>query len=220
MWPRRIGAERAAFRHDAGMCHEMNPGSPVFPASIRARTTRRCVRLARLLLLASVAGCTPTFDWREVELPETPLRAEMPCRPGRFERSVTVADTPLKLFMLSCEAGGVTYGVASADVGDPTRVEPVLAGLADAARRSLNQPHGDFGAFDLPGATPFRGNAAVRLLGGRPDGTEVEESLRVFGRGTRVYQASAIGPALAAAALAPFEAGLRFDLERPEADPK
>ena len=174
------------------------------------------------MLLASgwVAGCSPTFDWREVELPDTPLRAELPCRPGRFERALVVADTPLKLFMLSCEAGGVTYGVASADVGDPARVEPVLEGLAEAARRSLHRPRGDFVAFDLPGATPFRGNAGARLLGGRPDGSNVEESLRLFARGTRIYQASAIGPALPAGAVAPFESGLHFDLERQEAGPR
>lgn len=198
----------------------MNPGSPVRLASIRARATQRRMRRALLLPLALVLGCSPTFDWREVELPDTPLRAELPCRPGRFERALVVADTSLKLFMLSCEAGGVTYGVASADVGDPARVEPVLAGLAEAARSALHRPRGDFAPFDLTGATPFRGNAGARLVGGRPDGSSVEESLRLFARGTRVYQASAIGAELPSAALAPFESGLRFDLERQEAGPR
>ena len=46
---------------------------------------------------------------------------------------MTVAGVPLKLFMLSCEAGGVTYGVATAEVGDPARVDAVLFALRDGA---------------------------------------------------------------------------------------
>jgi len=166
-----------------------------------------------LLLLA---GCAPELDWREVQLPETPLFAQLPCRPGRFQRDVVVAGVPLKLFMLSCQAGGVTFGVASADVGDPARVETVLDGLAGAARDALQAADGGVRRFDLPGATPFRGSASARLRGRRPDGASVEESLRLFARGTRVYEASAIGAALPAAAIGPFEDGLRFELGRPD----
>ena len=75
------------------------------------------------------AGCTPALDWRAVELPGTALVADMPCRPGRFQRELVVAGTPLTLFLMSCEAAGVTYGIATADVGDPTRVDPVLDGV-------------------------------------------------------------------------------------------
>ena len=167
----------------------------------------------------AASGCSPTLDWREVAVPETPLLAQLPCRPGRFERWVTVAGLPLRMTMLSCEAGGVTYGVASADVGDPARVEAVLAGLADSARRALAGAHGAFSGFELRGATPFRGNAHGRLAGARPDGVAVEESVRLFARGTTVYEASAIGPALAPPALTPFEDGLRFDLDKPDSGP-
>jgi len=152
-------------------------------------------------------------------MPDTPLLAQLPCRPGRFERPVLVAGVRLRMTMLSCEAGGVTYGVASADVGDPARVEPVLAGLADSARRALADARGAFADYELRGATPFRGNARGRLAGARPDGVAVEESLRLFARGTVVYQASAIGPALAPPALAPFEDGLRFDLDKQDSGP-
>jgi len=152
-------------------------------------------------------------------MPDTPLMAQLPCRPGRFERRVTVAGRPLRMTMLSCEAGGVTYGVASADVGDPAQVEAVLAGLADSARQALAGAHGEFSDYALRGATPFRGNARGRLAGARPDGVAVEESLRAFARGTVVYQASAIAPTLAAGALAPFEDGLRFDLDKRDSGP-
>lgn len=167
----------------------------------------------------ALAGCSPTLDWHSVPLPGTQLVAEFPCRPGRFQRDVTVAGAPLQLYMLSCEAGGVTYGVATADVGDPARVDAVLRALRDGAAAAIRSSDSPAGALNMRGATPFSGNSSAHLRGRRPDGKEVEEAIRVFGRGTRVFQASAVGARLPEAAVRPFEDGLRFELEKAVADP-
>ena len=164
------------------------------------------------------AACTPAFDWRSVRLPETQLVAQMPCRPARFQRDEVIAGTRLRLFMLSCEAGGVTYGVATADVADAGRVEAVLAALASGAASTLRARDVRFAAFKPTGVTPFSGNVSARLHGTRPDGVEVEESLRLFARGTRIFQVNAIGASLNDDVIRPFEDGLRFDLENPVAD--
>jgi len=176
-------------------------------------------RLTAVLALGVLLGCSPTLDWRSVALPDTQLVTELPCKPGRFQRDVTVSGVPLKLFMLSCEAAGVTYGVATADVGDPARVDAVLFGLRDSAASAIRSSAAVPGALNLRGVTPFSGNSSATLHGQRPDGEKIEESIRVFARGTRVFQASAVGAALPAAALGPFEDGLRFNLEKPAADP-
>ena len=172
-----------------------------------------------LLGLAASAGCSPTFDWRTVAVPGTQLVTELPCRPGRFQRDVMVAGVPLKLFMLSCEAGGVTYGVATAEVGDPGRVDAVLHALRDSAAAAIRSANSPVGALNMPGVTPFSGNSSAHLHGQRPDGETVDETIRVFGRGTRVFQASAVGATLPDSAVRPFEEGLRFDLEKVVADP-
>jgi hypothetical protein len=169
-------------------------------------------------LLALVA-CTPTWDWRTVAVPETQLSVEMPCRPGRFQRDVVVAGAPLKLFMLSCEAGGVTYGVATAEVADLTRVDAVLHALSEGAGAAIRSADSPVGALNLSGITPFSGNTSARLHGKRPDGEQVDESIRVFARGARVFQATAIGATLPEPAVAPFENGLRFDLDKRVAEP-
>jgi len=187
--------------------------------SCRRPTLRIRLSWAGLSALATLGACSPAFDWRSVPLPDTPLVAELPCRPARFQRDVTVAGVPLKLFMLSCEAGGVTYGVATADVGDPAQVDPVLFALRDSAAAAIRSADSTAGALNLRGITPFSGNTSAHLHGRRPDGETIDEAIRVFGRGTRVYQASAIGRALPDSALRPFEDGLRFELEKPAADP-
>jgi len=187
------------------------------PASGCQRTLRRTI--AGLVALAPLWACTPTFNWRSVKLPDTQFVTELPCRPSRFQRDVVVAGTPLKLFMLSCETGGVTYGVATAEVGDPARVDSVLRGLRDSAAAAIRSADSRSGALNLRGATPFSGNSSAYLHGQRPDGEAVEESIRVFARGTRVFQASAVGATLPEAALKPFEDGLHFDLEKRAEDP-
>jgi hypothetical protein len=196
------------------MAFEKHSDTPV--ASLRNASPWRFLAAAALMALS---GCGPTFDWRSVRLPGTQLVGELPCRPGRFQRDVTVAAVPLKLFMLSCEAGGITYGIATADVGDPGRVDAVLRGLRDSAAAAIRSADSLPGALNMPGVTPFPGNSSAHLQGRRPDGNRVEESIRVFGRGTRVFQASAVGAELPEAALKPFEDGLRFDLEKSAADP-
>ena len=178
-----------------------------------------CRRACGIVALLACVACSPTFDWRSVPVPGTQLVTELPCRPGRFQRDVTVAGVRLKLFMLSCETGGITYGVATADVGDPGHVDAVLHALRDSAAAAIRSADPPAGALNMPGVTPFSGNSSAHLHGQRPDGQAVDEAIRVFGRGTRVFQGSAIGPSLPDSAVRPFEDGLRFDLEKAVADP-
>jgi hypothetical protein len=187
------------------------------PVAKSLKTLRR--RLFGLAAFAGIVACSQTFDWRSVTLPDTQLVTELPCRPSRFQRDVTVAGTPLKLFMLSCETGGVTYGVATAEVGDPARVDAVLHALHDGAVATIRSADPSPGALNMHGVTPFSGNSSAHLHGQRPDGQPIDEAIRVFARGTRVFQASAVGATLPDTALRPFEDGLHFDLEKVAADP-
>lgn len=167
-------------------------------------------RLPVIFVTAAIlAGCSPALDWRTVELPGTDLQAVLPCRPGRFERTVQLEGRALKLFMLSCETNGVTYALSTADVGDTGQVEPVLSALLEAARRAI-RGSGSAISRQPYGATPFRNNASARFAGIRPDATPVQEVVQVFGRGARVFEAIAIGPRLPEAAVQPFQDALRF----------
>ena len=196
------------------MPRKKHSDTPVAKPRLRHGETWLCLTASLL-----VAACSPALDWRNVPLPDTQFVASLPCKPARFERQVTVANVPVKLFMLSCDAEGVTYGVATAEVGDPTRIDAVLRALRESARASIRSAEVSARALNVQGSTPFAENSSAIFHGQRPDGQRVDESIRVFARGTRVFQASAIGAALPAVALAPFEDGLRFDLEKPAADP-
>lgn len=158
----------------------------------------------------ALAACAPTFDWREVPVAGTDLVARFPCHPVHLARTVTVAGQPLAMTMTTCEEGGVTYGLSTAEVGDPVRVDAVLTAMASATWRGVGAPEPEEPAFEFPGVTPFRGNVRLRVQGRRPDGQAVEVASVLFARGTRVYQATALGASLPEKAVRPFRDGLHF----------
>lgn len=171
---------------------------------------RHGIRMVVIFVTAAVLdGCSPSLNWRAVELPGSDLQAVLPCRPGRYERAVEVDGLGLKMFMLSCQANGVTFALSTAETPDSSRVEGVLAALLSGARAGI---HGS-GApvpWQPAGATPYRNSASARLHGERPDRSAVVEEIAVFARGTRVYEAIAIGRTLQAAETQPFQDALRF----------
>ena len=182
----------------------------MFTMMARGHPCRGTGVLAAGIAAVVLSACQPALDWRTVSLPQTGLEGVLPCRPGTFERTVRLGSGTTSMFMLSCEASGVTYGLSTAELGDSARIEPALAALLGSARLAI-AGSGEVVAWQPFGATPFKGNVSAHYLGLRPDGVPVEESIQVFGRGTRIFEAMAIGRRLDPSATQPFKDGLRFD---------
>lgn len=184
--------------------------SQVFPAACRLRA-RADLRWQAVLpaLLVLLAGCGPALDWRQFQPEGWPLQLAMPCKPADQQRHIALAGTRVALRMLSCSADDHVFAVASADVGDPARVVPALQALAAAARANVQATVLDEQAAAVPGMTPQAAARRWRLRGQLPDARPVGEQLLVFAHGTRVFQASLIGPAADDARAAPFFDALR-----------
>ena len=71
--------------------------------------------------LGVAAGCAPDLNWREVRPVGTTLVALLPCKPDRQTRAIPLAGAEVSMEVLGCSAGGTTWAVATADVGDPAR---------------------------------------------------------------------------------------------------
>src|SRR5207245_7319323 len=65
-----------------------------------------------LAVLVSLAACTPTLNWREIQPEGSELFAMFPCKPERLVRSVTLAGDKVEMRMSYCVVKGVTYAVA------------------------------------------------------------------------------------------------------------
>ena len=83
----------------------------------------------------------------------------------------------IRPFAAEAEAGGTTWGVATADVGDPARVAPALAGLRAARTRNLEGREGDVRPAEVAGAAP--GALRLTVEGRRPDITIIDDRTRL-----------------------------------------
>lgn len=168
------------------------------------------MRSAIVLSLAAIlSACTPTYNWREVRPEGSGVVLMMPCKPDSHARRVRLAGGDVRLTLHACSTGEVTWALAEADLGDPTRVGPALAELRRAAADNLGADRETPLPLAVDGATPNPASGRLALQGQLPDGRPVHEQVAVFTRGTRVYQATCVGAQLPAEAVETFFAGLK-----------
>ena len=159
---------------------------------------------------AAVAACSPALDWRETRPEGMALVALMPCKPSVYARPVRLAGAAVPLALYACSADGLTFALASAELGDATRVAAALAELKAAALANVGAAAPTTLALKVPGATPNPASVRVALTGKLPDGKAVQEQVAVFVQGTRVFQATVIGPQLPAEVADTFFDGLHL----------
>jgi hypothetical protein len=135
--------------------------------------------------------------------------AMFPCRPASHAREVMLGGARVQLTLHACTAGDTTWALAHADLGDPARIGTALQELLDAAAANLSAGPPRPLALKVEGATPHPATRRVALEGRLPDGRAVQEQVAVFTKGTRVFQATAVGARLPEEALEVFFGGLR-----------
>lgn len=169
-------------------------------------------RSACLSGLAAVAtlACTPALDWREVRPAGSGITLLFPCKPDSHARQVQLGPNSVRLELHACTAAATTWALAFADIGDPARVGPALVELRSAAARNLAASAPQTLDLKVEGATPNPASQRVQLQGRMPDGRAVTEQIAVFTKGTRVFQAIAVGEKLDAEAVDNFFGSLRL----------
>jgi hypothetical protein len=172
--------------------------------AMRLPSVRACA-----LAALSAAGCSPELNWREARSADAEIVAMFPCKPQRLARDLVLAGISVRMTLLSCEAGGVTYGLTHAEMRNPGQVHAAMAELRRSAALNIGAASPQRSTpFELPGMTP-NPLAERWLLGGRgTDGNPIVEQVVFFSRGTRVYQATVFGAALDAQAVDSFFGGL------------
>ena len=166
-----------------------------------------------LILLAAatlLAACSPTFNWRELRPEGADIALMLPCKPASHARMVRLAGTEVRLTLHACSAGGVTWALGEADLGDPARIADALGELRRSAAANLGADGDTTMALTVPGATPNPASGRFAIKGKLPDGQPVHEQVAVFTRGTRVYQATCVGATLPAEPVETFFAGLKL----------
>lgn len=83
--------------------------------------------LTLLLSIVALSGCSPTFNWRELNLAPASLAALFPCKPEPMVRQVNLAGQALSMTMLGCQAGGASFALAYADLQERAPAAEVLS---------------------------------------------------------------------------------------------
>lgn len=166
-------------------------------------------RATLMSLCVALAGCAPALDWRDVRPAGSALQLQFPCKPASQQRAVPLAGAAVPLTLLACDADGLTFALAVADLGDPTRVEQALADLVAGAARNIGAKPVAGRPQQPQGATPNAGNRRLSLQGRRPDGRRAHVALLVFTHGTSVFQATVLGESPGDEAASIFFASLR-----------
>lgn len=139
----------------------------------------------------SAAGCSPTYNWREVRLDDAGLVALLPCKPDRAERPVALSNAGnVTLYMVGCVAGGATFTLSHIHLGpesEPANAHDPLLQWQSAIAARLKVP--------LSGAEPFRPAGAAVLPGsvkftfdavgpdGKPLAVQIASFMRAVGTG-------------------------------------
>ena len=163
-----------------------------------------------LLALAGLAACNPTFNWRDVRPEDTRLSLLMPCKPDKAQRTVPMVGQPVALNVLSCDAGGVTFAVALADVKEASKAAVALAHWQSAALANMKAaPNTPGGAFKLTGLAS--GAVMVKATGQRADGQPISSQAAYFAQGSMVFQAVMYANNIAPDVADTFFSGLKFE---------
>lgn len=120
-----------------------------YPSNVSMKYFRRLLLNPWIWLLGCIAGCSPDYNWRDARSEGVPMQLLMPCKPESALREVPILGPdkpPTQLHMMSCDAGGVTFALAAAQLpGDTSESvdEVVPKGLSAwraATWHSLRQP--------------------------------------------------------------------------------
>lgn len=154
--------------------------------------------MAASAALLVLPACSPTFNWRDVRPDNTRLSVLLPCKPDTVQKIVPLGGRPTELTMLGCDAGGATFAVAVADLGDASKVAAVLVQWQNLTLANMKAPPAGAAAGPRPATQVLPLQLAgtgiqppavlVKARGQRPDGTAVTGQAAYFAQGSQVFQ--------------------------------
>lgn len=134
----------------------------------------------------ALAGCSPALNWREARFESAPVSATLPCKPDRGTRTVPFAGRETPLQMMGCDASGMTFAVARADISPEADAAAVLQQWKQLTLAHVQAQGVQEQAVVVPGATLA---LRLRATGRRPDGAALQTEALYLAQGRQVVQA-------------------------------
>ena len=139
-----------------------------------------------ILAGALLAGCNPTYNWRDVTSQEGRFKALFPAKPAVFTRAVDVDGLRVEMTMTAADVDGATFAVGTALAPSAAGAQAALPAMRLALLRNIGA------ADDVAPASP--GGVRVDATGAGK-AKSMHLSGRFEARGPRFYQVIVLGPA-------------------------
>jgi len=136
-----------------------------------------------------LAGCNPTYNWRDYSSPDAPYRIMFPAKPATHTRSVDLDGMRVDMTMTAAEVEGVTFAVGTGIAPDAARARAAVAAMKTALVRNI----GAEVARESPAAGP---DSAIDIDAvGSANGQPMKLRGRFEAHGKRFYQVVVMGKA-------------------------
>lgn len=143
--------------------------------------------LAALLLSATLAACSPEYNWRQVQPADAAFVALFPAKTASHTQQVNLDGIRTDMAMTAAEVNGVMFAIGSASLSSAALVQPALTAMKTAMVNNI----GGTITSDRVVAGPLPLNEVV--ADGSRNGRPLRLTARFGARGQRVYQAVVIG---------------------------
>ena len=134
-------------------------------------------------------ACSPSLNWRDVRLDQTPVLALFPCKPERAAREVSMGDQTLTLNVLACDAGDAKFALAYADTQAADKTGPLLGPWREITLANMRATVPRDLPVNIKGVNASSAKGVV-AKGTRPDSVPVVLQAVWFAHGTHIFQAS------------------------------
>ena len=142
------------------------------------------------LLVASLgaivlAGCSPTYNWRDYTSSDGTFRVLFPAKPSTHTRSIDLGGIRVDMTMTAAEVEGNTFAVGTAVAPDAAMAQATLPAMRQALLRNIGATQ------DV--AEPAPGKPLEVDATGKGNGGPVRLVGRFVAKGARVYQVIVVG---------------------------
>ena len=163
-----------------------------------AAVTIRAMRVNKSLLIGLLAtivftstGCSPNFNWREVQGTEPSYTVLLPAKPSSHSRTIDLDGLTVTMLMTAAETDDINFAVASIKVDDDSQRHAALLAIQKAMLQNI---HGEVAQQKMITLKDGTTMTEIHAMGK----TSIGRSLNLFARfgehGHDVFQVVALGP--------------------------
>lgn len=126
------------------------------------------------MLLLMLTACSPEMDWRNVGFEGSTLKVQLPCKPDRTTRRVTMGGSNVELQVAGCERGATMMAVMTAQLPQGADASAILEGWQRITLEHVHAQVDQREPWTRKGMMPLPTSAQMKAHGQRPDGRGVQ----------------------------------------------